>query len=99
MVKLRGVNVYPQGVGALLSSQFAETNGEYICIVSDVDGRTEMAVKVEVTSAPDGLRTRMEELLKSRLGVQITVEPVPPGGTVDLTQLQARQKPLRLIKS
>lgn len=97
MIKLRGVNVYPQGVGALLSAQFRETNGEYICIVSRDDDRTEMSVKVEVTSNPDGLRERMEDLLKSRLGVQIAVEPVPPGGTAALTQLESRQKPLRLI--
>jgi phenylacetate-CoA ligase len=97
MVKLRGINVYPQGVGALLSGQFSETNGEYVCIVKQTGVRTEMVVKVEVASAPEGLATRMEELLASRLGVQITVEPVVPGETAHLTQLQSRQKPLRLI--
>ena len=98
MVKLRGVNVYPQGVGAILSGQFAETTGEYVCIVSDEGGRTGMTVQVEVRSGLDGLRERMEELLKSRLGVQIAVEPVPPGATTGLTQLESRQKPLRLIR-
>lgn len=99
MVKLRGVNVYPQGVGALLSAQFKETNGEYICLVAEDDGRTEMTVKVEVTNRADGLSARMEEFLKSRLGVQIRVEPVAPGETSSLTQLEARQKPIRLIKA
>lgn len=98
MVKLRGVNVYPQGVGALLSAQFVETNGEYVCLVSDADGRTEMTVQVEVTAQLDGLGDRMEEVLKSRLGVQIRVQPVAPGGTSALTQLEARQKPIRLVK-
>lgn len=98
MVKLRGVNVYPQGVGALLSAQFAETNGEYICLVADKGGRTEMTVQVEVTNREDGLAARMEEVLKTRLGVQIIVKPVAPGETSSLTQLQARQKPIRLIK-
>lgn len=99
MVKLRGVNVYPQGVGALLSAQFSETNGEYICLVAEEGGRTEMSVKVEVTRRDDDLTTRMEEMLKTRLGVQIRVEPVAPGETSALTQLEARQKPIRLIKS
>ena len=99
MVKLRGVNVYPQGVGALLSAQFSETNGEYICLVAEDRGRTEMTVKVEVTNQQDGLPAQMEELLKSRLGVQIRVEPVAPGETSSLTQLEARQKPIRLIKA
>jgi phenylacetate-CoA ligase len=99
MVKLRGVNVYPQGVGALLSAQFSETNGEYICLVAEDSGRTEMTVKVEVTNQQDGLPAQMEELLKSRLGVQIRVEPVAPGETSSLTQLEARQKPIRLIKA
>lgn len=97
MVKLRGVNIYPQGVGAILSSQFRETNGEYVCLVSQTEGRAEMTVQVEVTTAGEELRERMEELLKSRLGVQIRVEPVTPGATASLTLLEARQKPLRLI--
>ncbi len=99
MVKLRGVNVYPQGVGALLSAQFSETNGEYVCLVAEESGRAEMTVKVEVTRRNEGLAERMEEMLKSRLGVQIRVEPVAPGATSSLTQLEARQKPIRLIKA
>ena len=98
MVKLRGVNVYPQGVGAILSAQFSEANGEYVCLVSDAGGRTEMTVQVEVTAQPEGLSAQMEKMLKTRLGVQIKVEAVAPGGTFKLTQLEARQKPIRLVK-
>lgn len=97
MVKLRGVNIYPQGVGALLSSQFKETNGEYVCLVSRSEARADMIVKVEVTMPSAGLAARMEQLLKNRLGVQIRVEPVEVGATAALTQLESRQKPLRLI--
>ncbi|MEM7211275.1 MAG: phenylacetate--CoA ligase family protein [Pseudomonadota bacterium] len=98
MVKLRGVNVYPQGVGALLTSQFAETNGEYVCIVRNIEARMDMTVRVEVTAPSADLGARMEALLKTRLGVQIGVEPVAPGETAALTQLEARQKPLRLVR-
>ena len=98
MVKLRGVNVYPQGIGALLASCFGEATGEYVCIVSQTEGRTEMQVEVEVSTFPDGLATRMEALLKTRLGVKIQVVPVAPGATADLTELEQRQKPRRLIR-
>jgi len=98
MVKLRGVNVYPQGIGALLAGQFAEVTGEYVCRVSRAGGRAEMTVLVEVSRPAEGLAARMEELLKTRLGVQITVETVAPGATAGLTRLEARQKPIRLIE-
>lgn len=98
MVKLRGINVYPQGIGALLSSQFAETNGEYVCLVSETGGRTELTVQVEVSSAGEGLGSAMTDLLKERLGLQIDVVTVSPGETAALTQLEARQKPLRLVR-
>ena len=97
MVKLRGVNVYPQGIGALLSAQFTQATGEYICIVSKTEGRTDMQVQVEVSRMEQGLAMQMQDLLKTRLGVQIDVEPVAVGGTAELTQLESRQKPIRLI--
>ena len=98
MVKLRGVNVYPQGVGALLTGGFNEATGEYVCLVRKDGERMEMTVKVEVSAQSDGLSAAMEALLKSRLGVQIRVETVAPGETAPLTQLESRQKPLRLIR-
>ncbi|MEM1300094.1 MAG: AMP-binding protein [Pseudomonadota bacterium] len=98
MVKLRGVNVYPQGVGALLTGGFEEAIGEYFCKVQLAGERLEMTVIVEVATRPEGLQSRMEDLLKSRLGVQIKVELVAPGGTAHLTQLESRQKPIRLIR-
>jgi phenylacetate-CoA ligase len=98
MVKLRGVNVYPQGIGALLSAQFTEATGEYVCIVPNSEGRTQMQVQVEVSGNTDNLAAQMQELLKTRLGVQIEVQPVPIGATANLTQLESRQKPIRLIR-
>ena len=40
---------------------------------------------------------RMAETLRTRLGVRITVELVPPGATAALTGLEERQKPRRLV--
>ncbi len=106
MVKLRGINIYPQGVGALLTSRFAEANGEYVCLVRTREGREEMEVAVEVTreAAADiadqdaGLPAAMAAVLKERLGVQIAVRAVAPGETAALTQIEQRQKPIRLIR-
>ncbi len=56
-----------------------------------------MLVQVEVSRVEQGLAMQMQELLKTRLGVQIDVEPVAVGGTAELTQLESRQKPIRLI--
>ncbi|MGK0173572.1 MAG: phenylacetate-CoA ligase, partial [Gammaproteobacteria bacterium] len=47
MVKLRGINVYPTAIGALLSER-DEATGEYVCIVSRSGNRDEMTVQVEV---------------------------------------------------
>lgn len=98
MVKLRGINVYPQGIGALLSTHFTEMNGEYVCHVREEGGREEMTVTVEVTTPDERLSSAMAAVLKERLGVQISVALTPPGGTAAATQIEARQKPIRLIR-
>ena len=98
MVKLRGINVYPMGVGALLAGHFEETTGEYVCRVREADGREEMDVLVEVRARPDGLAEAMAALLRERLGVQIAVVLADPGETAPLTQVEARQKPIRLVR-
>jgi phenylacetate-CoA ligase len=95
MVKLRGINVYPQGIGALLQGLFPGLTGEFVCRVESRAGRDEMTVLVEV--AGEAAIPAMEEALKTRLGVQIAVEAVPPGGTAALSQIESRQKPIRLI--
>lgn len=97
MVKLRGINIYPQGIGALLTTRFSELTGEFVCRVTSANGREDMAVMVEATSNPAGLAEQMAEVLKTRLGVQIALEVVGPGETASLTKIESRQKPIRLI--
>ena len=96
MVKLRGINIFPQGIGALLTERFEGLTGEYVCRVTRAEGRDEMTVIVEARpgAAP---AAAMAEALKERLGVQIGVETVAPGETAALTQIESRQKPIRLI--
>ncbi len=97
MVKLRGINVYPQGIGALLASEFAMMTGEYFCHVTRLDGRDDMKVIVEVTQHENGLGQTMERFLRTRLGVGVTVELTGKGGTAKTTQIETRQKPIRLV--
>jgi phenylacetate-CoA ligase len=99
MVKLRGINVYPIAVGGLLAG-LPETTGEFVCRVDRVGARDEMTVLVEVRAAePDypGLAASYRELLRRKVGVDIAVELVAPGATAPLTEIERRQKPVRLI--
>ena len=50
MVKLRGVNVFPEAIGALIAEN-ADSNGEYVCVVENADGTDQMSVLVEVADA------------------------------------------------
>jgi len=96
MVKLRGVNVYPTAVGALLADHEALT-GEYVCRVFRSGGREEMTVTVEAREHSARLAEEVGERLKRGLGVRIAVALVGPGQTAALTHVHERQKPLRLI--
>ena len=97
MVKLRGINVYPTGIGAILTEAHPELLSEYICRVERHEGRDTMTVHVETANPDSGDVSRYEALLRSRLGVEIAVRLVAPGALADLTQIETRQKPIRLI--
>ena len=43
------------------------------------------------------LGRRVSEVLRQRIGVSVLVELVPNGGTAALSQIDSRQKPIRLI--
>jgi phenylacetate-CoA ligase len=98
MVKLRGINVYPTAVGAVLG-EIAGLTGEYVCRVSRSDWRDEMTVLVETNDrTPDSqLASRVAEALRRRLGVELLVELVAAGATAPHTGIESRQKPIRLI--
>ena len=57
-----------------------------------------MTVELEIRGiAEDGLRARLEETLRIRLGVEVGVALCAPGALTALTQVESRQKPIRLI--
>lgn len=101
MVKLRGINVYPLALAAILNER-AEFAGEYICRATrDDSGRDELTVIIETRGEPSSrsppLTEAFAQLLAQRIGVELRVELVPPGSTTPLTQIDSRQKPIRLI--
>lgn len=98
MVKLRGINVYPTAIGALLAAERNDFAGEYICQVERVGAQDEMTVIVEVrVEHGDSLRREYERVLRARLGVAVNVAFAEPGGLNELTGVERRQKPIRLI--
>ena len=100
MVKLRGVNVFPEAIGATVAED-KRTNGEYFCIVDRVGeaGRDEMTVLVEVVDASDdraAVKTDLERRLKEVLGVKMIVEPRDPKSLAELTGVDKTSKIKRL---
>jgi phenylacetate-CoA ligase len=101
MVKLRGINVYPLALAAILNDR-PEFAGEYVCRASrDLPtGRDDLTVVIETRAGhartPE-LARAFAELLTRRVGVELKVELVAAGGTAPLTQIESRQKPIRLI--
>jgi len=98
MVKLRGINVYPTGIGSVLTAERAEFTGEFLCELDRVSARDEMTVRAEVRGEPsEALRTDYEALLRARVGVEIKVMLERSGALAELTGIESRQKPIRLI--
>jgi phenylacetate-CoA ligase len=100
MVKLRGINVFPQAIGPLLI-EIEGFTGEYICRVRrDAQGRDEITVAAEFRApeqARAGIASACVETLKRKMGLEFGVEIVGPGDTARDTQVEVRQKPIRLI--
>jgi phenylacetate-CoA ligase len=95
MVKLRGINVFPQAVGPMLA-EIDSFAGEWICKVTrDGSGRDELLVVCEDRGG--GVIAGYQETLKRKLGIEARIELVELGGTSADTQIEARQKPIRLL--
>ncbi len=96
MVKLRGINLFPHAIGALIENR-ADLTGEYVChLVRDpATQRDDMTVTIESRGGSDA--GELAALLRRGLGVEVAVALCPPGGTAAATQIDVRQKPLRLI--
>ena len=98
MIKLKGINIYPTGISAILKD-VKELNGEYFCQVEKQAGLDIMTVVCEAheKNRTKELVDRIQHLLKQRLGVALEVKVTAVGSTAEKTQINARQKPIRLI--
>ena len=98
MIKLKGINIYPTGIAAILKD-VQELNGEYFCQVEKQAGLDVMKVVCETqeNNYSGELIDHIQMILKQRLGVALEVELTGPGLTAEKTQINARQKPIRLI--
>lgn len=100
MVKLRGVNVFPEAIGAVISTN-PRCNGEYVCLLESAPGGTEaMTVMAEARDASVSRRELELELairLKETLGVKVAVAVVGAGDTDPMTGLSKTSKIKRLI--
>ena len=94
MVKLRGINLFPHAIAALIENR-ADLTGEYVCNLRRQEGRDDMVVTIESRGGTD--EAALAALLRQGLGVEVAVALCPPGGTANATQIEVRQKPIRLI--
>jgi len=95
MVKLRGINIFPHAIGAIIEDH-SDLTGEYVCrVVRDASGRDEMQVTLESRSGSN--QSELAELLRKGMGIEVGVDVVGPGDTAKDTQIDTRQKPIRLI--
>ncbi len=93
MVKIKGINIFPQALGPLLDD-VPEFLGEFVCRVTAEGG---FVVVAEVARPGPELPERMRRLLKDKLGIAVAVELVGRGETASLTEVERRQKPIRLV--
>jgi len=97
MVKLRGINVFPQAIAAMLADAPGYA-GDYVCrLERDAAGRDALTVAIEVHAAEQGLEAAYRELLRRKLGLEVGIELAAPGSLAPLTGIESRQKPIRLV--
>ncbi|MDG2308268.1 MAG: hypothetical protein P8R42_27130 [Candidatus Binatia bacterium] len=97
MVKLRGVNVWPEAVGEIaLDDRRLET--DYFVRAVREGNRDEMIVHLAAAldrPEREEIASQAEGRLKERLGVRIRVELAAPGELDPLTEIQTSPKPKR----
>ncbi len=87
MVKLRGINVWPEAVGDVATAVEGIAPDYFVRAIRE-DNRDEMVVAVvsdQAASEFPGLQRVVEARIKDRLGVRMRVEVVPPGALDGLT--------------
>ena len=97
MVKLRGINIWPEAIG-LAASDLAGIEPDYFVHARRVDGRDDMLVSVVSRRDPaefSALAVQVEEALQRRFGLKFSAEVVAPGAIDELTEVHTAPKPKR----
>ena len=96
MVKLRGINLFPHAIAALIENR-PDLTGEYVCHLrrDPATRRDDVVVTIESRGGSDS--GELAEVLRRGLGVEVGVALCAPGETAAATQIDTRQKPIRLI--
>lgn len=96
MVKLRGINLFPHAIAALIENR-PDLTGEYVCHLrrDAATQRDDMVVTIESRGGSNV--GELAEVLRRGLGVEVAVQLCAPGETAAATQIDTRQKPIRLI--
>lgn len=96
MVKLRGINLFPHAIAALIENR-PDLTGEYVCNLrrDAATQRDDMVVTIESRGGSNA--GELAEVLRRGLGVEVAVQLCAPGETAAATQIDTRQKPIRLI--
>ena len=99
MVKLRGINIWPEAAGAVATSG-AGTTSDYFVRACRSNDRDSMVVSVcAADGAEEGGTERLvaaiEEQLHRRFGIRLGVEVVSPSRMDELTEVHSSPKPKR----
>lgn len=96
MVKLRGINLFPHAIASLIENR-PDLTGEYVCHLrrDAASQRDDMVVTIESRGGSNA--GELAEVLRRGLGVEVAVQLCAPGETAAATQIDTRQKPIRLI--
>jgi len=91
MVNVRGVNVYPAAIEAVVR-RFDEV-AEYRATIGNTGSLRELAVEIELVTGTDGassVSTRLADALRDALGLRVPLKVVD-AGTLPRFELKARR--------
>jgi phenylacetate-CoA ligase len=96
MVKVRGINVWPEAVGQVITDHPEVSTEYFIYADEDETHATTLTTLVEQAKSsdvnPGDLQAELKELLKNEFGVGIEVEVRQPGDLAELTQVGQQTK-------